>query len=76
MHILTLSISLEHLCAHTHSINLSPTLIHQIPNAYGVPLAVANIAYEAASKMDRFPVADAESAPPSDQIGEKLGKQL
>ena len=41
----------------------------QIPNAYGVPLAVANTAYEAASKMDRFPVADADSAPPTDQIG-------
>ena len=80
-HTLFLSLSSTHTPTHTHSLSLSlclhlsrsRTQIHQIPNAYGVPLAVANIAYEAASKMDRFPVADAESAPPSDQIGERLG---
>ena len=44
----------------------------QIPNAYGVPLAVANTAYEAARAMDRFPVADADSVPLTDQTGEGL----
>jgi hypothetical protein len=42
-------------------------VLRQIPNAYGVPLSVANIAYDAAKAMDRFPVADADSAPPTDQ---------
>ena len=50
------------------SLSLPP----QIPNAYGVPLAVANTAYEAARAMDRFPVADADSVPLTDQTGEGL----
>ena len=33
-------------------------VLRQIPQAYGVPPNIAQIAYEAADKMDRFPVAD------------------
>ena len=33
-------------------------VLRQIPQAYGVPGNIAQVAYEAADKMDRFPVAD------------------
>ena len=33
-------------------------MLRQIPQAYGVPGNIAQVAYEAADKMDRFPVAD------------------
>ena len=33
-------------------------VLRQIPYAYGVPPRIAELAYEAAEKMDRFPVAD------------------
>ena len=33
-------------------------VLRQIPYAYGIPPKIAELAYEAADKMDRFPVAD------------------
>ena len=37
-------------------------VLRQIPYAYGIPPKIAELAYEAADKMDRFPVADFASA--------------
>ena len=40
----------------------SVEILRQIPNAYSVPPIIAQLAYEAADKMDRFPVADIDSS--------------
>ncbi len=42
----------------TAMILITVEVLRQIPYAYGIPPKIAELAYEAADKMDRFPVAD------------------